>query len=50
MGDNIEQGVVVTVLVNPGDQISEGQPVTVTGTVTGVGEVMGYSLEAETIE
>jgi hypothetical protein len=29
---------------------SEGQAVTVTGTVTGVGEIMGYSLEAETIE
>ncbi|MGY1719290.1 hypothetical protein ACI8AG_09610 [Blastococcus sp. SYSU DS0552] len=29
---------------------SEGQAVTVTGTVTDVGEVMGYSLEAETIE
>jgi hypothetical protein len=29
---------------------TEGQPVTVTGTVTNVGEVMGYSLEAETIE
>jgi len=35
------------------DQVSsfsEGQAVTVTGTITGVGEVMGYSLEAETIE
>jgi hypothetical protein len=29
---------------------SEGQAVTVTGTVTDVGEIMGYSLEAETIE
>jgi hypothetical protein len=29
---------------------TEGQAVTVTGTVTNVGEVMGYSLEAETIE
>lgn len=27
VGDNIEQGTVVTVLVKPGDQISEGQPV-----------------------
>ncbi|EYB69680.1 dihydrolipoamide acetyltransferase [Deinococcus phoenicis] len=27
VGDNIEQGTVVTVLVNPGDQITEGQPV-----------------------
>ncbi|GAA5514723.1 hypothetical protein Dcar01_03483 [Deinococcus carri] len=27
VGDNIEQGTVVTVLVNPGDQIAEGQPV-----------------------
>lgn len=27
VGDNIEQGTVVTVLVQPGDQISEGQPV-----------------------
>lgn len=35
------------------DQVSsfsEGQAVTVTGTITDVGEVMGYSLEAETIE
>ena len=35
------------------DQVSsfsKGQAVTVTGTVTDVGEVMGYSLEAETIE
>ncbi|MCU1634619.1 MAG: hypothetical protein JWM61_3271 [Micrococcaceae bacterium] len=35
------------------DQVSsfsEGQAVTVTGTITNVGEVMGYSLEAETIE
>jgi hypothetical protein len=35
------------------DQVSSfsaGQAVTVTGTITGVGEVMGYSLEAETIE
>jgi hypothetical protein len=29
---------------------SAGQAVTVTGTITGVGEIMGYSLEAETIE
>lgn len=29
---------------------SEGQAVTVTGTVTNVGEVMGYSVEAETIQ
>jgi hypothetical protein len=29
---------------------SAGQAVTVTGTITDVGEVMGYSLEAETIE
>ncbi|GMA17186.1 dihydrolipoyllysine-residue acetyltransferase [Deinococcus metallilatus] len=27
VGDNIEQGTVVTVLVNPGDQITEGQPI-----------------------
>ncbi|TDE85093.1 dihydrolipoyllysine-residue acetyltransferase [Deinococcus sp. S9] len=27
VGDNIEQGTVVTVLVKPGDQITEGQPV-----------------------
>ena len=27
VGDNIEQGTVVTVLVKPGDQIAEGQPV-----------------------
>ncbi|MPY66981.1 dihydrolipoyllysine-residue acetyltransferase [Deinococcus sp. SDU3-2] len=27
VGDNIEQGTVVTVLVKPGDQVSEGQPV-----------------------
>ena len=29
---------------------SAGQAVTVTGTVTGVGEIVGYSLEAETIK
>ena len=29
---------------------SEGQAVTVTGTITNVGEIMGYSLEAETIK
>lgn len=28
---------------------SEGQPVTVTGKITNVGEIMGYSLKAETI-
>ncbi|MBZ9715965.1 dihydrolipoyllysine-residue acetyltransferase [Deinococcus multiflagellatus] len=27
VGDNIEQGTVVTVLVNPGDSVKEGQPV-----------------------
>ncbi|WP_216328309.1 2-oxo acid dehydrogenase subunit E2 [Deinococcus aestuarii] len=27
VGDNIEQGTVVTVLVNPGDSITEGQPI-----------------------
>ncbi|WP_027459979.1 dihydrolipoyllysine-residue acetyltransferase [Deinococcus murrayi] len=27
VGDNIEQGTVVTVLVKPGDQVSEGQPI-----------------------
>lgn len=35
------------------DQVSsfsEGQAVTVTGTITNVGEVMGYSLEAQSIE
>lgn len=35
------------------DQVASftaGQEVTVTGTVTGVGEVLGYSIEAETIE
>ena len=29
---------------------SEGQAVTVTGTITNIGEVLGYSLEAETIK
>lgn len=29
---------------------SKGQPVTVTGTITGVGEVLGYQLEAESIQ
>lgn len=29
---------------------SKGQPVTVTGKITGVGELMGYTLEAETIQ
>ena len=35
------------------DQVAnftEGQAVTVTGTISGVGEIMGYSLEAETIQ
>lgn len=35
------------------DQVSnftQGQPVTVTGEITNVGEVMGYSLEAESIK
>ncbi|MCD0169720.1 biotin/lipoyl-containing protein, partial [Deinococcus sp. 23YEL01] len=27
VGDNIEQGTVVTVLVKPGDTVTEGQPV-----------------------
>lgn len=27
VGDNIEQGTVVTVLVKPGDTIAEGQPI-----------------------
>ena len=27
VGDNIEKGTVVTVLVNPGDSVSEGQPI-----------------------
>ena len=27
MGDNIEQGTVVTVLVKAGDTVTEGQPV-----------------------
>ncbi|MBB5236154.1 dihydrolipoyllysine-residue acetyltransferase [Deinococcus budaensis] len=27
VGDNIEQGTVVTVLVKPGDEVSEGQPI-----------------------
>ncbi|WP_298747960.1 OB-fold protein [uncultured Serinicoccus sp.] len=30
--------------------LSAGQEVTVTGTVTGVGEVLGYSIEAESID
>ncbi|MCD0165582.1 biotin/lipoyl-containing protein, partial [Deinococcus sp. 12RED42] len=27
VGDNIEQGTVVTVLVKPGDTVTEGQPI-----------------------
>lgn len=30
--------------------LSDGQPVVVTGIVTGVGEVMGYTMQTETVE
>lgn len=42
---NVDESLLETVA-----NFSTGQEVTVTGTVTDVGEIMGYSIDAETIE
>lgn len=42
---NVDESLLETVA-----SFSTGQEVTVTGTVTDVGEIMGYSIDAETIE
>ena len=52
-GALIFTGVQVTTSEKFMDQVAnftEGQPVTVTGKITNVGEVLGYSLKAETIK